>query len=395
MIRPHVTLYASLALLIFAVLVSAKDACCPTDGQAKPAAAAAAAPQTPPHAALPEGHPPIAGHGADPTQVVKGTLVIKATQATPGGAAIGELPVKVTLQSKTQPAQTIDTRLDAHGIVMLEDVEFRGIVHPVVAVTHGGITYETTGKPMYAGQAEQILRVNVYEATDERPAWTVTNRQVFVQPGEAGLTVHEWLTLANPSDRAWTGIEIPTTENHAGPRRIITTVALPEGATDLHVMQAPQVAWIEAGRLAVGGPLIPGTAELRYRYQIPADKAAAWVPFVAPAPTQKLSLFVPDDGREITAEGLSAGESLQSHGQPIRAYHAAELGPDAAVRVKVGPRATKAAVAPAAPPAADEPGLESANPAVKTVAMVGGLLIILTGLSLFAKRPAAHRPARA
>jgi hypothetical protein len=146
----------------------------------------------------------------------------------------------------------------------------------------------------------------------------------------------------------------------------------------------------------VGGPLIPGVAELRYRYEIPAAKAAAWLPFVAPAPTQKLSLFVPDEGREITVEGLTAGESLQSHGQPIRSFTAGDLASDAAVRVKIGVAATRAAAEPVAAPASGGgQSPESSNPAVKTIAMVGGLLIILTGLSLFARRPAVQRPARA
>jgi len=335
---------------------------------------------------LPQGHPPVGGAAADRNQVVTGTLVIKATQGTAEGTAIGETAVKVELYSHAGPPQTIEGQLDPHGVLMIEDFKFQGVVQPVVSVQHAGVSYQAIGRTMNATQPDQIIKVTVYDTTDEAPAWSLRNRHVYMQIVNQTLQVQEVIIVENPGDRAWLGAPQSDAEN--APRATIK-LTLPAGAQNARVMRAPENTQIVGDQLVQRSSLVPGQTEMRIAYELPVEDHAVSFVVAAPAPTRHLMVFLPEDNGRIEAEGLTAGEPLNSRGRAIRALTGSDIPPDRAVKVEIASN-VRTSAAPAPTPAGEPQ--PKPFPMVKVVAATGGLLIVVAGASLLlVRKPAAQR----
>ncbi|MFP3326372.1 hypothetical protein R0K05_25310, partial [Planococcus sp. SIMBA_160] len=68
---------------------------------------------------LPDGHPPIGG--AQETEGV-GTVVVRVKNLTPDGGGVADLPVTVQMYQNRKVVNELEGVLDAHGVLMLEDV---------------------------------------------------------------------------------------------------------------------------------------------------------------------------------------------------------------------------------------------------------------------------------
>lgn len=332
---------------------------------------------------LPQGHPTVGGASGgsggaiDPNAVVKGTLVIKAEQATPDGSAIGNAPVTLELYSHAGAPQTINAQLDEHGVLMLEGLTFKGMVQPVISIKHAGVAYQAVGKPMTPNAPEQIVHVKLYDATEETPAWTVNLRHLYLQVTPTGLRVHEMIVLSNPADRAWVG-ELNTETNQR------TTIRLPlAGGAQApgKVLRGPEKTEVVDGSIVMHGALTPGQTELRVEYMLPMDSGAA-LNIAAPAATGDLVVYLPDDGSVLEAEGLTAGDPLNSRGMVIRLWRATQIEANKALSVKIKTGVTKSA----ADESAEGDAVAMSSHTAKLVAGAGGLLILVTGFSLLVGR---------
>jgi hypothetical protein len=292
-------------------------------------------------------------------------------------------------------------KLDKHGVAIVEGVQFHGTVQPVVTVEHGGVLFHATGRPMSAAQPDQVVRVNVYDTTQDAPAWTIRMRHLFTSLTPAGLEVNEMIVIDNPADRAWIGEgEAPSEgEAPAEPRadggaaaatRTTVTLPLPAGATGAKVMRLQGVAAIAGGVLVMQSALVPGTTELHVSYVIPITKGQAALTIAAPVSTQHLMLFVPQDAGAVKAQGLIAGEPMNNQGRVIRMYSAAQAQAGGTFTVTITPAKQGAAPAGGGADASGQDGAPVSNDAAKWLAGGGAALITVTGASLFLKR-ARHK----
>ncbi|QNN24258.1 hypothetical protein HED60_18930 [Planctomycetales bacterium ZRK34] len=322
---------------------------------------------------LPQGHPSVGGPSIDPNAVAKGTLVIKAEQGTADGSSIANAPVSIELYSHAGAPQTINTKLDAHGVLMLEGLTFKGMVQPVVSIQHAGISYQSVAQPMTPAAPKQVVNIKLYDTTEESPAWKVNLRHLYLQATPAGLRVHEMIVLENPADRSWVG-DLNAETN----RR--TTVRLPlAGGADApyRVLRGMDKSEVVDGTLVMHGALTPGQTELRIQYLLPIEHGAK-LNITAPVTTGDLVVYLPDDGSVIEGEGLTPGDPLNSRGMVIRVWRAEQVEANKAFNVTIKTGLAKSS--------ADEADGPVSNHTAKLIAGAGGLLILVTGFSLLVGR---------
>ena len=69
--------------------------------------------------------PPLATSTINAPSGTRGSLVIQAVQGTPGGPAIKNMDVEISLIFEKAAPQTIHAQLDEHGIVFLNDIPIK------------------------------------------------------------------------------------------------------------------------------------------------------------------------------------------------------------------------------------------------------------------------------
>ena len=261
---------------------------------------------------MPAGHPAVPG--LDKAKV--GALKLVVTQGTPGAAAIGADPVKVELYSHGTILKTYQSRLDAKGQLELHDLPLDTPFQPVVTVTHGGVIEQLVGPPMNAFQAAIEMDMPVYEATAEKPAWTIgilhaVAETVALPDGRAALQVTEMIGGHNPLEKAWTG-----TIDASG-RPVTLAVPLPEGATD--VILGPGLleagAKVENNTIVRRTAMLPGSNAYVLQYKLPAKDGQETLTFATPADVTLLAIYVPGDVKVVHATGLEPGTAQGTNGE--------------------------------------------------------------------------------
>jgi hypothetical protein len=322
------------------------------------------------------------------TTGARGSLAIRAIQGTEGAADVGPAEVTVQLFHRGMLFDTINTQLDEHGVVVLEDLPVGAGLQPVVQVAYAGVTYQMTGGVMDSEHPDQKIDVTCYDLTDEPPPWRVSMRHVMATPSPEGLRVTEVLVIDNPGDRTWRGVGGPDG------RRMTTVFTLPRDAADVHLERGFH-DWcctaLRDGRLVNSLPLMPERTEMVFSYTLPASaKGVASIDIVAPAETDHVMVVVPDDVAARPLEGLEHGGSQDLGQSRVRYFVASGQQPGAAARLAV----TGLVVPVAANTVADTAPVGIA----RIVAGVGGALILLAAIVVFLMRrggTASPAPARA
>jgi len=348
--------------------------------------AAAEAPAAGGPGALPAGHPPMPkGHPPLPTGQppmgevpsmppdAKGALVVQAVQGTRGGPAVGADPVVVELVCGGEVVKRIETKLNAKGEVILENLPVGQIVQPVARVRHGGADYQAVGDIMHAGPPDQRITVVVYESTEEAPAWVIRTRHVFVRRTGEGLYVKEMMIVESPTDRAWLGKKV------AGGERATLELTLPKntGRVDFYVGLYQGLTELKDRQLINHMALPPGTSKYQFGYVVPIEGGKAGIEIAIPADTDQLVLLLPDDGAKASVTGLSGGETVEMGPQKMRLYKAEKL--KAGQKAVVALSGLKSAAATTTPAPKPKDGT-SALP--QTLAAVGGGVIVVGGLGV-------------
>ena len=261
-----------------------------------------------------------AGPASQPAQAV-GKLAIRAVQGTQGGPKIGAEKVTVELRRHGKPPEQIEALLDEHGVVILENLSVAEPFIPRVTVRYGEVGWHAGGKEMSAAAPEQQVTVKVYETTEQRPAWEVEMRHVFLNPTDHGLHVTDAMTVHNPADRLWLGTR--------GAMGLNTTLAmaLPPGAREIKLLQgfSRETTAVIGSRLVHTGPLGPGSTRFRLAYTIPPQSGHARVVVTAPAPTKRLAVFAPGSDPDLHSNDLQKGGIFESKGGPMRTYQSINM----------------------------------------------------------------------
>jgi hypothetical protein len=283
---------------------------------------------------MPAGHPQTAampppaspsaipGHPGKTQGTGTGALRVIFKNGTPDVATLAKDPVRIELFAKGEIVKTYHSTVPQNGTLELEKLPLDPPFQAVVTVTHGGVEQQLVGPPQHRYQPAIELEMPVFEATAEKPAWTVGLRHIQVesikvekpgQPTGLALQVTEMIGVFNPSDRAWTGDVVD-----GGSR----TLALPLAANATNVQFGPGLA--EARAKVVNGTLIrpkamlPGSAQYVFGYTVPVIDGKATLAFAAPADTTLFALYVPGEVKVEAAAGLETGTAGGSHADEKR-----------------------------------------------------------------------------
>ena len=364
----------------------------PSDGQAQPGA----------RQGMPPGHPPV--DGDEDLRPFKGTLVVKAVQGTEGGADLAGKDVVIEMHSRTQPSVPLQVKLDSRGLAAISDTPFDGPVRAVAKIAHQGFLYHGVAAQMDADTPDRIVRVTVYEVTDEEPPWRIAMRHVYLERMGASLHVRERMTIVNPADRTWLGspesevcsvclrdhefsddvAECRSDGSETKPTTLI--LPLPESAVHVQLRRGFSSCCARAmdGRIVTLEPLRPGQTELDFGYEIPAEADDVGLDLLAPAPVGQVVVLVPDDGAVVAAYGLEGGEAIKTSRGTLRVYQASQVAEGGTVSITLGPPPpTQADNAPAR----DHDDHDAGAPFVaRAIAAVGAAVLVIGAIVMLLTR---------
>jgi len=247
-----------------------------------------------------------------------GSIAIKAVQGTKDGPKISGDEVTVELFGHGGKMRTINTKLDAHGVVTIEDLPMVPPFRPRVFIKHAGTSYTKDGGVMDAGHTTQDIEVTVFETSDKNPQWEVAMWHLIVQPAEkGGLEVVETLAVRNMTDTAYLGA--PDSDG----RRTSIALSLPKGVEKIDHMSGALhdcCAKIVGDKLLSKAPLTPGMSQLKMGYSVPTPRGKAEIDLVAPAPSKQLLIFVPKDIKGFSSKSLKPGDVFNVHERPMQSY---------------------------------------------------------------------------
>jgi len=350
--------------------------------------------QTQPAKTMPAGHPPIeemmkamggmgggggmpGGMGPMPAMTQnapKGTLTIVVKPGSKGGAPVGEKDILVELFHRGVAIKKVPAKLNGDGIAVVSDIPLMPPVQPMVTLEYGGIPQQGVGQTLSASEPEHRVEMKVFETTTEKPLWSVAMRHVIVHWDAEHLHVTEMLSVQSASDRAWLGEIDPKTN-----KRVTMVLDVPPDATEVKLDGGfDDATEITPGKIVTGGALFPGRSEYRINYTIHAANGKANLPITAPTDVGSMMIFLPADGVNVTATGITGGKEVNMGEGPVRMYRDSN--------VKAGSTATLA-ISGLGAEALAAPTTESKLNA-KTVALAGVFMIVLGGIAwILARKP--------
>ena len=303
-----------------------------------------------------------------PPMIVTGSIAVKAVQGTKGGPKIALDEVTVELYGQGGKMQTIEAKLDEHGVVMIENLPLVAPFRPRVIVKHGGTPYTKDGEVMDAENPAQDIEITVFETSDKDPQLEVAMWHLILHPVEkGGLKVNETLAVRNMNDSAYLGT--PDAEG----RRIAIAIPLPKGVKKVDKVSGGLdecCTSVVNGRLLSKSPIKPGISQLRFQYTVPASGGSVAVDLVAPMVARQLMIFIPKDTEGFSSDHLKAGEVFDVHGKPMQAYTISDISAGQKISFTIAGPIPKASSLP------------------KILAALGGvILVILCIVVLLIRRP--------
>ena len=255
-------------------------------------------------------------------QTTAGSLTIQAVQGTPDGPAIANTDIEISLHTKNAVIQTINTQLDEHGGVSLNDIPIDTEVRPVIRIEYAGVTYQEVGEIMSPANPQQSVNVTCYQVTNDTPLWSMPMRQVMLSHSPQGIKVTEILMVMNPDERTWLGTE-------SAPNQPTTmSLRLPQGAEQIQLGTGFH-DWcctsVQANTLINHLPMMPGTTEMNFSYIINTQDGTMELDFVAPAAVEQMAVMLPNDIHTHRSEGLTLGGTRKIADTIVRFYTAPNL----------------------------------------------------------------------
>lgn len=339
---------------------------------------------------MPPGHPPLPQEqqslSSSTDDVMKrmmmegarGSLAVTVVQGTKGAPPVGELDLRVDLYHQNSPIYEMHAGTDASGAAMIGDLPVAIEVRPVVRAEYGGVSYLEIGPRMDAASPDAVVKLTVYETTEETPDWRVVTRHLMASRVPEGLVVEETVIVENPVDQTWLGTDL-NEENQGTTVR----VALPEQAQEVELI-AGFHGWcctaIDGRQLQVKMPLMPGQSTFKFAYFVPAAEEAVDLTVSAPVPTDNMVLFLPDDGSTAEPASLALAGAENFGPSRMRFYQGQAIGGGAEAGVRL-----------ASLQRAPEPGQSApagGGNGLKIAAIIGGSVAALLGFAVILRRKA-------
>jgi hypothetical protein len=135
----------------------------------------------------------------------------------------------------------------------------------------------------------------VYESSSDRQAVRGTLALAVIDVATGALRVSVVQGFLNPTDRT---VALSSEDP--------MVVPLPAEAEHVQTLAGWRDPRVGTGRIADTFPLLPGSTEIAYAYELKASGSRLRLPWLLPYGASDLQVLVPDTGVSIAAEGLSA-----------------------------------------------------------------------------------------
>lgn len=232
------------------------------------------------------------GDGVIEGQVINGTA---GAQADPADIDLSVFPV--VGQTTLTP---ITVSLQADGTFRVEDLPTDPDRGYGLQATYKGVDYFHPELIDLSETPSASVTVHVYETTEDDSAISVERDHVIIDFGDNRLQVAELYIFRNSGDRAFVG---------AGETLRFT---LPEGAQNVR-FDDPRMegsAEVLENEVVDTLPVPPGSRQVLLSYSVPYEGASTTFQKEIVYPTQSLNVLIADEGVDVDAGGLVAGEPV-------------------------------------------------------------------------------------
>ena len=186
----------------------------------------------------------------------------------------------------------------------------------LLGARHEGVPHPGDRVVFAEGSQEARVEIRVTDVTDDPARVKVPEAVLRLVWDGARLRVFETLRLANEGRLTY----YAPPDRREGARPALET-ALPEQAGDLSMPLGvmPEGLAQDGRRLRYFGPVHPGSGELAWSYTVPVEGESSALAATLPAGTERVSVWVPEDGPEVHAPGLQAApETRELEGRRFR-----------------------------------------------------------------------------
>ena len=237
------------------------------------------------------------GAGMIEGQVINGTA---------GGSSVADQEIALTTyldDAQTDTAPT--TRTDAEGRFMFEGLDTAAGYSYEALFHFQGADYNSERLQFAGGETAMSTVVNVYDSTTSDETVMVAMSHMIIYPAEGGLLVKVYYVMANMSDRTYIGADGDVNMG-------VLRFPMPKGATGLQpgtgLMACCVVQTDEGFNYTM--PLLPGSEELAYSYNISPGSGDYTLPKVINYPVVRFDLLVQAGGIQASSDRLSSDDTL-------------------------------------------------------------------------------------
>jgi len=224
------------------------------------------------------------------------------------GAPLEGLPVTLSAFAGPEAESSFETTTDEEGRFRFEGLETEGYAYQF-EVEYAGVQYGS--EVMAFPEGENLISVpfTVFEATTSDENLSVQRAHVIFDFEPGTIRVQEVQIFFNAGNATYVG---PMGEEGEA----TVHFALPEGATAVQLVEGLMeccVVETDTG-FASTLPIFPGVKQFVFTYELRPQARAYDLTRRVVHPTESLDVLVADVGVEVTADGLTGGESLSLQG---------------------------------------------------------------------------------
>jgi len=227
-----------------------------------------------------------------------------------------------------------DAATDARGVVRFTGLPVGGIRVFVLSTDYRGVRYTSDRVVLADPTPARPVDLVVYEPSPDRSAVLAPVAFAAVDVAAGAVRVSVIQRFLNPTDRAVVGsAEAPW------------AFPLPPGAESVSYLAGWQHPQTAGGRITDVFPLLPGTSEVAYSYQLVTRTSALALPWSLPYGATDVEMLVPDAGVDVAVDGLRAlGTVAGPRGKRYQRWSGGPIAPggEVVLRLRGVPRGADA-----------------------------------------------------
>ncbi len=254
-----------------------------------------------------------------------GTITGQIVNKSAGGGSTAGTPVILVAFGRKEQAPLAQrtAQADDNGRYTFDGLDRDANVVYITLARFQNVNYPADQPFQLVDQPTYQADVTVFEATNADDGIQLERLNLLVMGADNGVVQFmEMGSLVNTSDRTFV---TANPQDQALARAI--KFALPPGALSVQMQTGfnDQDVTAGVGGIQVTSPLPPGRHEFALSFQLPYSGSTADVTMQMPYPTGSYSVYLPDTGLKLDANGLRSGGSAQLGGQTYALYSAGNL----------------------------------------------------------------------